>query len=329
LFSFFKSNNPGVVAFYIIYIVLFRICLWFVPIDTGFAFTNHEPLSALLFGWLHTLPVNYTVLGGVLSGILCFVQALIVNGIINENKITAKKNYLGGLIFIILASFFKQSLIFSPVSVALTLITLAISKMFELVRREKPYTQIYDIGFLIALASLFYFPSVLFIIVAYIGLSSLRPFSGREWIATFLGFATPCFLTFTFYYYTDQRPLDFLPHLTLSQLQFNRYDWAQMAALLLCAAASFLLLPGFLYSSLIQVRKFTTILVISFVVSLIAFFMQQQPNLAHWALLSLPVAVVMAMVLFQIKSKVVSEVIHLMLLLLVLTGQYLPLFNLI
>lgn len=329
MFNFFKSNNPGVVVFYIIYIALFRLCLWWVPIDTAFAFTNHEPLSALLFGWLHSLPINYIVGGGVLSGILCFLQALIINGIINENKMTAKKNYLGGLIFIIFASFFKQSLILSPVSIALTLILLAVSKMFELVRREKPYTQIYDIGFLIAAASLFYFPSVLFIVVAYIGLSSLRAFSGREWMATFLGFATPCFLAFTFYYYTDQRPQDFLPHLKISQLQFNRFDWAQMGALLLCAVASFLLLPGFLYSSLIQVRKFTTILVISFAVSLIAFFLQQQPNLAHWVLLSLPIAIIMAMVLFQIKSKVVSEVIHLMLLLLVLTGQYLPLLNLI
>jgi len=44
-------------------------------------------------------------------------------------------------------------------------------------------------------------------------------------------------------------------------------------------------------------------------------------------LLSLPLSIIFSMVLTQIKNKWVSEVMHLILILLVLAGQYLPVLN--
>ena len=154
LLSFSKSNNPGVVAFYVMYLVAFRLCFVFAPVDGSFVFAHTEPLSQLIFGFLKTPLSAYAWVSPVLSGVLCFLQALLINDIVNENKIIAKKNYLAGLLFIILFSFFKESLLFSPASLSLTFLILATRKMFSLIKKEKAFGDVFDIGFLVAISGL-------------------------------------------------------------------------------------------------------------------------------------------------------------------------------
>lgn len=329
MFSIFKSNNPGVVALYAVYLFAFRICFWFIDVEAEFALQNSEPLSALLFGWLKALPVNFKALSFILSAVVCFVQALLINGLINEHKLAARKSYAGGLIFIIFSSFFKQMLVLSAPQLAFTFIILATQKLFRLIKKEKMYGDVFDVGFLIALASLFYYPAFIYVLFAYIGMGTVRAFSYREWMAVLLGFVAPMLLAFTAYFFTDSHPGGIMPQSVFSHLTLTPIEWGQVAAFLLCAVASFVLLPAFLYSSLIQVRKFTTLLFVAFFIGLLTFFIQPHVNMAHVVMLCMSVAVVCTLILLQIKNSIVSEVIHLMLILLVLTGQYLPLFNLI
>lgn len=329
MFSIFKSNNPGVVVLYAAYLFAFRVCFWFVDVDADFAGQYSEPLSAALFGWLKSLPVNFKALSFILSGVVCFIQALLINNLINEHKLSARKSYAGGLVFIIFSSFFKEMLVLSAPQLAFTFIILATGKLFMLIKKEKMYSDVYDVGFLVAIACLFYYPAFIYILFAYIGLGTVRAFSYREWMAVLMGFVSPMLIAFTFYYFTDTHPGGIMPQWVGTYLSLTPIEWGQIAAFLLCAAASFVLLPAFLYSSLIQVRKFTTLLFIAFFVGLVAFFVQPQISLAHIVTLCMSVAVVSTLILLQIKSSIVSEVIHIMLILLVLAGQYLPLFNLI
>lgn len=329
MFSIFKSNNPGVVALYALYLFAFRFCFWFTDVDADFTFNYSEPLSALLFGWLKSMPVNFKAVSFIASAVVCFIQALLINGLVNEHKLTAKKNYVGGLLFIIFSSFFKEMLVLSAPQLAFTFIILATGKLFRLIKKEKMYSEVYDVGFLIALASLFYYPAFIYIVFGYVGLATVRAFSYREWMALLIGLVSPLLVTFTWYFYTDTHPGSVVPQWVGSYLSLTVIQWGQIAAFLLCSLAAFLLLPAFLYSSLIQVRKFTTMLFILFFVGVLTFFIQPNISLAHLVTLTLPVAVVSTIVLTQIKNGIVSEVTHLILILLVLAGQYLSLFNII
>lgn len=93
--------------------------------------------------------------------------------------------------------------------------------------------------------------------------------------------------------------------------------------------ALLLVLPAVLYSTLIQVRKFSTLLIFSVFVIAGAFFLQWTASWTHLVYLALPVSVLGTMLVMQIKNETVSEVIHLMLILLLLAGQYVPLLHLI
>ncbi len=333
MLSFFKSNNPGVTAFYIAYLVVFRLCFVFAPVDPAYVFTHSEPFSHLFFAMLQSPLQSHKWLSPVLAGLICFIQALLINDIVNENKVHARKNYLAGLLFIIISSFFKESLLLSPALLSLTFVILSVRRMFSLIKKEKAFGDVFDVGFLIAIAGLFYFPATLFILFAYIGVGTMRPFSYRDWIIILLGVLSPYMVVFTGFFWYDKAPAMFSElanahdHTWLNGLVLRPEDWILFGALFMLTAASLVLLPGALYSSLIQVRKFSTALITLLLLIGVSFTMQQTAHLSHWVLLSLPLAIIFSMVVMQIKNKWVSEVMHLILILLVLGGQYLPAFN--
>lgn len=330
MLSFFKSNNPAVVIFYIFYLVLFRVCFYAGGADTFVEFAHKEPLSNLVFSGLKNYSSNYQLISLLLSATLCFIQALLINYIANENKILPRKNYLAGLLYIIFSSFFKESLLLTPAGIATTFIILCTGRIFALVKKEKSYGDVFDTGFLIALATLFYFPCALLILFVYIGLATVRAFSYREWIIALLGFLAPFFLLLTWYYWNDITPqmladvANVQPGRWFVIPSFNLSDKAMLGVLAVSAAFSLLLLPGALYSSLIQVRKFANTLVVLMVVALLAGLLQQTVHTSHLVIWALPLAIITALELMQTKRGWIPEVIHLILILLVLAGQFLP-----
>lgn len=339
MISVFKSNNPAVVLFYVPYIVLFRLCCLFDSSGLNVSFQNTEPLSAPVFQFLQNTAQNQVALSLVLSGILTFIQALLINGVVNYNKILPRKNYLPGAVFIIFVSFFKASLLLSPALLSLTFLIVATGRLFNLAKKEKSYGAIYDVGFLTCLAALFYFPAILFLLFAFFGLGTVRAFAYREWTGTLMGYLSPLFVVFVYYFYTDQ--IHLLPGIltnTGSQnalLPFNIdiLTWITAGVLLLITASFLMLLPSALYSSLIQVRKFTGILIFLLVLiavsAVLGWLLQGGIPISHTVFIALPLSIVASMVLVQIKRKAMPEVIHIILVLLVLTAQYLPLFNLL
>lgn len=197
------------------------------------------------------------------------------------------------------------------------------------------YGNIFDTGFLIGLATLFYFPSILFIVFVYFGMASVRPFVLREWVAAFLGFINPFFLVFTYHFWNDRTSEMVLaipnihPEGWLIAINLLAADKLLIGSIVVATITSLVFLPGALYSSLIQVRKFTNLLIVFIVFATISFVLQQQIHLSHFVLFSLPLGIIVSMVFMQIKRNALAEVIHLILILLVLAMQFLPLTNII
>ena len=251
----------------------------------------------------------------------------------NENKFFKKKSYAGGSLYLIFSSFLPSYLILSPASLALTFLILALSKMFSLFKMEKPYGAIFDVGFLVSIATLFYFPSVIFLLLAYFALATIRPFSYREWIIILMGFGSPLVILFTIYFWNDitvnllTDMINYKSHGWLNSVTFYNWGWIYISAISITILSFLALLPSALYSSLIQVRKFTGILVLFLVLAILSMGLLESVSLQHLIFLSVPLSVFASMVLVQIKNTKVSEVVHLILILLVLAGQYLPLLN--
>lgn len=325
MLSLFKTNNPAIVLLYLPYMVLLRLFFGKSSIDYAIHDLPAEPLSHALLGWLGH---SSTVL--ILCGALVqFVQALIINGMVNQNKMTVRKTYLPGAVYLLLTAMLTENLLLSAPLLGFTFVLGAVSNIFQLTKKEKMNGTLYDAGFLMGVATLFHLPFMLFFVFMYLSLGSVRAIVVREWIVVLLGFLTPAFLVFTAYFVAEWPAPKFYATGIFHYKTLSIVQKIVLGAISFFSVVTLAGVQGALYAAVIQVRKFTTILLLLFAFVVISFFLQEQVNMAHLMGLLVPVSVIGAMILVQIKRWWIAEVLHIILLLLVLALQWLPLFNII
>lgn len=284
----------------------------------------HEPLSKLVLGLLGR---NH-YLAAISSVLLVFVQALIVNQMVNSTKLFARSNYVPALLYILCASMFTDMLYPGPGMLANTFVALVMLSLSELWKRQQAFSEIYDVGFLIALASLFYAPVLAMLILMYIALGILRPFSWREWLTALLGTLTPYFLIGTYYFWIDGLP-GFINEQFGQMFSFSgMYFQAGLSVkiigpyvLLLLLLAAWYLQATYLKSQ-IQVRKFLILLVWALIILFFSFLLSDGLHLKHFVIISVPLSVILSYYLLHFKKQRFAEGIHLILVLLILFFQY-------
>ncbi|WAC41976.1 DUF6427 family protein [Pedobacter sp. SL55] len=88
----------------------------------------------------------------------------------------------------------------------------------------------FDVGMIIAIGTLIYFPFILMLLMLWLSLLMYRAFNWREWIAGFIGFLTIFMFVAVFYYWNDNihRFIDIWQPLTNKfphNLQINYNDY--------------------------------------------------------------------------------------------------------
>jgi hypothetical protein len=202
LVRFFRSGNPSGYVF----VPLVAIAVWaFGFIEPVVLPVQHTmPLYELVASLLAPLPW----LGTLLSLILVIAEAFLINYIVNENEILSKQSYLPALFYILLISNNNSMLAFHPLLPANLFILFAINKLLSSYRKDSAFSQAFDAGLLISVASLFYFPYIVFFPLLGVALIILRPFNWREWLISFFGALVPYLFTVTIYFWRDM--LDYL-----------------------------------------------------------------------------------------------------------------------
>jgi len=193
------KSNP---ALNFILVPLLVLLIWTHAYFNGFEVINNGmPLYGVLLFWLS--PDNRLAYC-ILAGLLILFQAFYFNYILNKNEIIPKKSWIFSIFYVILMSLLPQFLVFHPMMIGITLIVSVIDKIFSLYKNNNSLALDFDIGLIISLAALFYFPLILFYVLYMIALVILKPFSIRDWIVGLMGLVLPFFLMFTYYFLTDQ-----------------------------------------------------------------------------------------------------------------------------
>jgi hypothetical protein len=199
---FFKSNNASA----LIFLPLFAIAIWaFGFISPAIVEVKHSmPLYELIvrpfstIHWLETLVGLILVVG----------EAFLLNYIVNENEVLSKQSYLPALFYILFMSNNNDMLLLTPPLFANLFILFAINKLLSSYRKDNAFSQAFDAGLLISVATLFYFPYIVFLPLLGVSLIIMRPFNWREWVISFLGVLIPYIFVVTFYFWNDK--LDYL-----------------------------------------------------------------------------------------------------------------------
>ena len=332
MLNFFKSNNLAIVFANAVLIILYRIVYFFRPLDLSRIYRHAEPASKFFIRLFHVGPQTNLALLLTAGGILCFIGSLQVNNIINSYRVTTRKNFLGGLLFVIFTSLVPECMVPGPALVSALILLVCIDKIFALAKPDKLYGHIFDLGFLSGLAMLFYFPAIYFLLFVSIGFFMMRSVSFRERVMIFTGFASVLMVVFTVYFWFDSLPemaLDMINIQYRVPLSFSGFSTWQIATIAWIGVLSGYVLvniPGLLFSSVIQTRKYINILVIGAGLSLQAVPLAFNFNLSHLIFLLTSLSILAAFYFVETKSNLINEILFIVLILSVFMLEYLPFF---
>jgi hypothetical protein len=310
--QFFKSNNASAYIF----IPLLTIALWVFGYihPVGIPPVKHAmPLFELLSSPFSNIWLNISI-----ALILVVAEAFLLNYIVNDNEILTRPSFLPALLYIIFMSSNKAMLILHPLIFGNFFLLLAIHRLLNSYRKDKAFSQFFDAGFLIAIASLFYFPYIVFFPVMAAALVILRPFNWREWIISVCGILTPYLLVGTVYFVINR--LDYLLydrmlfyfsrqlHLETLSSSFYFTNSLQLGILILAGARLF---TG-LNSGSQKTKKGIVLLIWFLVAGVISIAITQEVSTSCFAALAIPVSVFYAHYFMNLKRNWLAEVLFLL-----------------
>jgi hypothetical protein len=300
LTGIFKTNNPFGVILLFFFGMILRYASFLAP---------HIPLGRdtdgilfqILLRWMsgagHKAPILYPFL----TYMLVFIQAIGFNNILVNQRMLPRANFLAAMSYLIITALFPEWWQFSSALVVNTLMIWVWERMCSLYNNERGKAVMFNIGFVLGLASFIYFPSSAFSILLLFALMIMRSFSIGDWLIALFGMSIPYYFLFAWTYLNNHFDLHVLiPRVSLSLPSFQYTIWAWGGILLLVVPflISGFLIQGNILRMLIQVRKSWSLLLMYILVALLIPFINSSSTFEYWILCSLPFAAFHAYLFF-------------------------------
>jgi hypothetical protein len=302
MIRFFKTIQPA--ALFTIPVVC--LLLW-LP---GFfkAQTSLESYDSSFLNGISTLPV---IIQTLISFILVSLGALYLNYVTTKHDVIFQHSYLPAFMYVILMSFHKEAIQFHPLLVSNIVIIRVLDKTFSLFKNDSPVSSIFDGSFLLAIATLIYFPAFLFFFLFLYSIYNLRAFNFREMLIALVGFILPFLFLAVFGFWTDtlvSSTHNFFARFSLHHIQEGLKDVRSaigIAALtgILVLMSLFRMRSNF-YRNTIKTRSTQEILFVFFIFSMGGLFFLPDIAFYHFTLFAIPCSIFLAYFFISAKRRV-------------------------
>ncbi|MFD0940646.1 DUF6427 family protein [Pedobacter boryungensis] len=293
----FRNLNPVNLLILAVYAIFMRLAIFLnLPDHLNFEFLESYTKFFIQIPLTSSFSPGVNIL---FATILTFIQAILFNRIINNHGLLAKPSYLPALLYITASSLFLQFLILSPPLICNFLLIWIMDKFLKIGKTPNAMMSMFDVGMIIALGTLIYFPFIVLLIMLWLSLLLYRSFNWREWIAGFIGFLTLFFFVAVFYYWNDNitqfykiwRPLvNKFP----STFKINFNDYLVLIPISVIMVLAALQLRENFFRSFISTRKAFQMLFFMFIVTIISFYTKPDFRVYHFLLSVPPGAVLLA-----------------------------------
>ena len=258
---------------------------------------------------------------------LVFIQALWINQIVNAYNLLGKPTFLPALMYITASSLFVPFLILSPPLICNFLVIWMIDKLLSFYKNDSAKTTAYDLGMIVGVGTLVYFPFIYMFLAIWIALVIFRPFNWREWTAVLVGFITIFFFLAVYFYLTDRIDEYYSIWLPLassfpSKIQINYYNYLVLIPVIVIFILSFLRLRQNYFKSFIQMRKSFQLLAITFIIALLSFYVKANFRLSHFMLCAVPATVFIAYYFLYATKRWFYESLYILLVISIIYFQF-------
>lgn len=322
MLELFKRNTFISILLLIPYALILHLSAWFIP--AGPVEFNQDWFFELIF---NKLTENYQY-ATVFSILIIVIQAIVIAVLVNKFRILNDGQLYPSLLFIILVGLSKQTLDLNPVLLANVFFTLALYQLFNIYQKKQAGLHLFNFGFLTGLSSLIYLPYYIMIVLGVLGLMLLRGFRPKEFLQLLGGFITLYLLMFSILYLADLHNVFYVEQICsyfnpyMFSMVFNSTGWITFG--LVFSALLFCLInySSFQIKLSILSQKLFDLLFWCLGISLlsIVFLVITRPE--HLIILYTPLAILLGTLLLKLKNPLISETVHLFLILLCLFLQF-------
>jgi len=310
--KFFKSGQPVLLFFIPVFAVLLWLKYFILPQPVEMSF---EPNPMPFYSWIASLLETRIILGKLITLGLLIFTALWISRLNTKFILLKQRTYLPAIIYIILVSLYLPLQQLNPVVFASVFLVLSIEMMFDTFKKEGLALEFFMAAFLVSIASLFYARSAFLMLVVWTALSLLRSIRWREWVFTFLGFLTPYFILFSWYYLSGQDLAENWENIRSNFIHdrdwgyLNIYYLASYFYLLLVVALASRKMMGVFTKLKIYIRKFYRLnfWIFAFVFAVFLTIYSRAIEMIYF--MAVPVSYVLTYYFFNIRSKLAGEII--------------------
>ena len=255
---------------------------------------------------------SFPVIYSIIMYLLLYTQAISFNQLVNNRKLMQKPNYLPGMSYLLITSFFIEWNALSAPMIINTLIIWVWAKLSTLYYNQNIKSTLFDIGLAIGVSTFFYFPSVAFALLIIFGLILTRPPRIAEWLIPLLGIITPWYFLFAWLFLADTLYSFQVPGIQIRPSLFakNNIEYAGIVMLLAVAVAGAFFVQLYARRQIVQVRKSWGLLSLYLGTALFVPFINNSHSLEYWLLATVPLSAFIACTFFYIKKNWISAVLH-------------------
>lgn len=325
MINIFKVYNPLNVLWLAVLLFALRIgYVLQVPDKLEFIFV--EPFARLL------VPVAYEyafspVFNMFLAGVLVLGQAVLLNYLVNHHNLLSKPTFLPGLMYVTLTALFTPFMTLSAPLICNFLVIWMLFKLLSFYKSDDVKSIAYDLGIIVAIGSLIYFPFIFLFLSIWVALGIFKPFNWREWISGVLGYATVFFFLAVFYYLNDRLSRFYEIWIPLgskfpNSVHIDYLEYVVLIPVIIIIILYLIKLQQNFYKSYVHVRKSFQLLFIMFLIAGLSFYIKPEFNLNHFLLCAVPAAVFFSYYFANATIKWFYESLYLLLLISIIYFQF-------
>lgn len=324
MLKIFRDNQIFIALFVICYFVIFGANTWLYPNNNLLTIQDlPTTLGTPIYTWMSDPFINK-----ICFSVLLLVQAFYINTIVNRYKVNKEPSFIPAICFIALHFIYTDIDCCSPVMVANTFLIWSLHSLWASYDKNAYLGAIFNAGFGVAMAALFYHGHLVFFPWVVIALLMIRSFDLQEFILILAGFFIPFFLLGTYHFLGDNLSNWISTELGINyfnskiHISFNSIFYIAIFVLLSCFGLAISNLNGLYFKTTSREKKYINISFLMMLMACFSFLFQHNIYSYHLLIFLIPSAVLLSITLQSYKSALASELVHLILFMICMGIQY-------
>lgn len=316
LVTFFKSNQKVINAF----VIVLSVLLWIPSLWMNQNVLPTYKVSPFYF--------DNKIIVFLVSSLLIGLQAVYLNYLISEFKLLRTRTHLPALIFVFLNAGSVYFLTFSSLLIINTLLLIIVHQLFLIYNQGLAFSLAFKVGFLIAVASLIYFPIIVMFPLLWFVLFYTKTPNWRELVISILGFTVPIAFYVSYYFVTDQ------------MMELISFNWGGYQIFEIGFSSNNILRSSFFYvlfavavftglhflktisQHVVKIRKYLVILLLFLCLMVVLQLFKEVDNIASYILMTIPLSVFVADFFNEIKRGWLAELVLVCLVVAIAVGHF-------